>query len=91
MTRAEFDEVVSLMLMKSVETPGIDGIASEVWKHSLTARDALFKFLQEVWKKEDVSVKLTVCVRDDLQKQGLKERHDKVSDDRTIKPCLQDL
>ena len=60
MTREEFDEAVSLM--KNSKTPGIDGIAAEVWKNSPTARDALFEFLQAVWKKETVPANLAVCV-----------------------------
>ena len=48
--------------MKNAKASGIDGISSEVWKHSPTARNALLKFLQVVWKKEDVPANLVVCV-----------------------------
>ena len=49
-------------LMKNAKAPGMDGIRAEVWKHSRVASDALFTFLQAVWKKEDVPANLAVCV-----------------------------
>ena len=60
MTRAEFGAAVESM--KIDKASGSDKIPAEVWAHSKTAKDILFEFLKQIWRKEEVPENLSVCV-----------------------------
>ena len=60
LTREEFNEAVKHM--KAGKAPGMDNIPAEVWQRSAVAQDELFKFIQQVWRKEFVPPKLAVCI-----------------------------
>ena len=60
MSRAEFDAAVQSM--KNNKASGADKIPAEVWAHSAVAKDILFEFLQQIWRKEEVPENLEVCV-----------------------------
>ena len=48
--------------MKNSKATGMDEIPAEVWKNSKVAKEELFQFLFEVWRKEEVPANLAVCV-----------------------------
>ena len=48
--------------MKNGKASGADQIPAEVWARSKTAKDILFEFLQQIWRKEEVPENLAVCI-----------------------------
>ena len=57
LTKKEFEDVVQRM--RKAKATGPDNIPAEVWQNSKVAQEALFEFLQQVWKKEQVPEELT--------------------------------
>ena len=68
MERKEFEEAVRHM--KKGKATGSDGIPAEVFQNSSVAKDVLFEFLREVWKKEKVPPELAVGIFVMLYKKG---------------------
>ena len=59
-TRAEFEHAVNKM--KKNKSTGIDTVPVEVWQGSTVAKECVFQFLSEIWKKEEVPIELAVAV-----------------------------
>ena len=58
--REEFNDAVKSM--RKNKAPGMDKIPAEVWRHSEVAKEELFLFLQKIWRKEEVSANLSLCI-----------------------------
>ena len=62
MNREEEEFDVAVQSMKKGKASGADNIPAEVWVNSAAAKDLIFEFLQKIWREEEVSENLSLCV-----------------------------